>query len=332
MEIFFPEESARELVRAIRGKSSSSWLSQRLGYKFNKVARWERGAKTLLWSEFLALASLRRLDVSGALAVAQLIETDPKEIGSILEELIGSEKYETAARRADISAAILRRWISGATSVPLVGFLSFLHQYRRASADFVAHLVPIERVPSLCPLWKMQKQERELHARHPEAAAIIRALELGEYQRLSTHKDDLIARKAGCPIARVQRLLEGLEKVGSIRREGKKFKVVSSRLNLISAEQRAQIKRHWLQNAIRVFDALPESEKTGPGKNVFSYNVFSVSDPGWKKILMLYSDFYAALRVILEQDSPEGTDNIKVFTAQFVDLEVQAAYTGLSDN
>ena len=62
------EKMQAELLRAIRGKLSTSALSAKLGYKFNQVARWEKGERRLLWTDFVALCEARRLPLAAQLA------------------------------------------------------------------------------------------------------------------------------------------------------------------------------------------------------------------------------------------------------------------------
>lgn len=48
---------AREIVRALRGEDTQRDLSQKLGFSFNQIGKWESGTTHISWDDFVHLAS-----------------------------------------------------------------------------------------------------------------------------------------------------------------------------------------------------------------------------------------------------------------------------------
>src|SRR5687768_2622287 len=103
------ENVSRELIRAIRGRTSCAIASRRLGYSFNQVARWENGSKTILWEDFVRLAETRGKDIGRALTTLELFNRQPRRIHKTIVEIISGRKISEAAKDLGCSTHQLRR-------------------------------------------------------------------------------------------------------------------------------------------------------------------------------------------------------------------------------
>ena len=56
-----------QLLKAVRGPISQADISQKLGFSFNQVYRWEKGITKITWCQFAKLAKACNIDIDHAL-------------------------------------------------------------------------------------------------------------------------------------------------------------------------------------------------------------------------------------------------------------------------
>jgi len=118
----------------------------------------------------------------------------------------------------------------------------------------------------------------------------------------------------------VKEILALMKKTGAIELKNNKYKVISTRLTLITSKQTDQLKEYWISHALETYRSFPSKKRKGPDPHIFSYNIFSASDESWRKIIKLYSKFYSDLRDILSSEKPNIANSVRAMTTQFIDL------------
>jgi len=179
--------AAWELVRAVRGKRSQVALSRRLGYRGNPVTDWEAGRSQPDTIELLHAARLARLPVNDAFERLQSGALPRTSDGSIdlprwLDSFRGSSSIAALAERMDRSRHCVRRWLSGESCIKVADFLELLDTVTGRAHDWVAELVPIERVPALLEQHTRASRAQSLALELPWTEAILRVLETGTYR------------------------------------------------------------------------------------------------------------------------------------------------------
>jgi hypothetical protein len=314
-----------ELIRALRGKRSQTALSRRLGYKTNVLYLWEaqRGAPT--GAGFLRLAARTGIDVRQALeqfyrkSPPWLAEHDAASVSGVaalLEDLQGQSTLVQTAAQLRVSRFALARWLRGEAEPRLPDFLELIEVTSLRLLDFVASFVDPLSVPSVAARWQELQAARRAAYQRPWSHAVLRALELRQYQELPAHPPGWIGRLLGLDAAEEEACLQLLAQTGQIELRQKKWRVrqvltVDTRKD---SEAARQLKSWWSRVGNERFLAGADG--------VFSYNLFGVSNADWQRIEALQRAYFRELRSIVAQSQP--VENVAVVNLQLFSLLVRS--------
>jgi len=305
------ESSARQLLRAIRGKRSQVAFSRRLGYRSNVVADWETGRRFPTGAEMLRACTLARIDVIRALskfaavgvpilsALPRQEGLTPQVLAQWLDALRGKQTLASLAVRCQTSRYAVGRWLSGQTQPRLPDFLLLVEALTGRVADLLAQLVPIELIPALLAEQRQRMTLRELAVAQPWTEAILRVLETKDYQSQPKHTNDWIAGYLRIDASVVHMSLSLLHAAGVLRlEEGKYF--VQDILTVDTKSDPASfsaLQAHWAKIVTeRIFDRHAD--------DITSYNVFSCSRADFARIRELHREYYHQVRAIVAASEP----------------------------
>jgi Mn-dependent DtxR family transcriptional regulator len=307
--------AARELVRAVRGKRSQVALSRRLGYLGNPLTDWEAGRSQPDAMELLQAARLARLPVSAAFERLQGGVLPRAKDGSIdlptwLDSFRGTSSMAALAQRMGRSRHCVRRWLSGESRIKLADFLELLDTVTGRAQDWVAELVPIERVPALLERHTRASRAHTLSLELPWTEAILRVLETDTYRRDPRASEELIAAWLGIPLASVAVALSRLEEAGVLAREQGRY-VALRELSIdtrAAPEARRQLRRHWLS-------ALLDRAHSAHPSDWAAYNVMSLR-ADLEQVRERLSATYRELRGVVSASTP--TEEVALVLMQLV--------------
>jgi len=324
LNTFSYERLAAELIRALRGKRSQTALSRRLGYKTNVLYIWEaqKGAPT--GAGFLQLAQRVGIDVRHSLEQFYrkpppwLAEHDPTQVSGVaalLEDLRGASTLVETAAKLRVSRFALARWLRAEAEPRLPDFLQLIEVTSLRLLDFVAALVDPLQVPSLAERWQELQLARRAAYQRPWSHAVLRALELRQYQELPAHEPGWLGSMLGLDLAEEEACLELLADTGQIELQDKKWRVrqvltVDTRKD---PEAARHLKAWWARVGNERFLAHAEG--------VFSYNLFGVSNADLQRIEALQRAYFRELRSIVAQSEP--VENVAVVNLQLFSLLAQ---------
>jgi transcriptional regulator with XRE-family HTH domain len=304
------EALAGELLRELRGERSQTAFSRHLGYKCNVLYTWESGRRWPTAATFFRVAAKARVDWPAQVrlflgSAPQWLPSKPSAdegwIVSFLEELRGSVPLVEVARRMRIHRATVSRWLNGKAQPKLPEFLHLVDVMSERLMDFVALFVEPSRLPACNEAWCELLAQREVAYHLPWSHAVMRVLELSEYRAMPAHEQGYIARKLSIPVAVESLCLDRLAAAGLIVKRHRRWEVV----RVLTVDTRAQpdagrvLKSHWAGLAL---DRLAELE---PNKvDLFSYNLFAVSEHDWLRIRERHIAYFQELRAIVAQSTP----------------------------
>lgn len=308
MSIEFDYEAlAAELLVALRGRRSQTAWSRRLGYRSNIAYRWESGRRQPTISEVLRACARTGIDTRAALerfcgrTPPWLVDADPADpavAAALLRDLQGNTSVSELSRRMGAGRSTVSRWLSGHCEPRLPDFLKLVEVSSLRCADLLVCLVPVEKLPSLGPLWQRLEARRRGAQQHPWTQAILRALDIADYHALPAHQPGWIAARLGIAVEEEARCLQFLQDTGQIRWTGTHFMHRSLAVDTRRyPEIGRRLKAHWYQEGAR----RAEAGKAGQ----FSYNVFSVSRADFERIREEHLRYFHALRAIVAQSQPE---------------------------
>jgi Domain of unknown function (DUF4423) len=320
---------AAELLRALRGKRSQTALSRRLGYKTNILYIWEaqKGAPT--GAGFFQLVERVGINVRQALELfyrnpppwlSQHEPTSVAGVAALLDDLRGATTLVETAQKLRVSRFALARWLRGEAEPRLPDFLQLIEVASLRLLDFVASLVDPGSIPCLAARWEELQTARRAAYQRPWSHAVLRALELVQYQHLAVHEPGWIARTLGLELSEELASLELLASTGQIELFEGKWRVrqaltIDTRRD---PEATRQLKAWWA----RVGQERLSAEKSG----VFSYNLFGVSNADLERIEVLQRAYFRELRSIVAESQP--VENVAVVNLQLFSLLAREAQKG----
>ena len=134
--------------------------------------------------------------------------------------------------------------------------------------------------------------------RYPWTQAILRALELSEYQAMAAHEPGWLASRLGISEAEEVRCLLFLRDTEQVRWTGTHYQ---GRSLAVDTRRHPHIgrrlKAHWYREAAR--------RAQGGAQGQFSYNVFTCSRADLERIRQEHLRYFRALRAIVAESSPD---------------------------
>ncbi len=300
------QKLAQELVRALRGHRSQVALSRRLGYKSNVIYPWESGRRWPSASETLRLARRVRIDVPRALEgflqrpkpwVAKANFDSPEAVAQFLTELKGKMSIAELAKGMGRNRYAVSRWLSGKTEPSLPVFLQLIDVTSLRLLDFVGAFVDPKDLSATRDAWLEMEARREVAATMPWTQAVLRAMELKDYQDLPTHQDGWIAERLGITKSLEHSAIQALSRVGHIQLvEGRwetQAVTVDTRPNPNAG---LSMRKYCIEKSLDMV----QSGREG----LYSYNIFTVSSRDYERIRELHHAYFYQLRAIIAQSEP----------------------------
>lgn len=288
-----------ELLRAIRGKLTASALSAKLGYKFNQVARWEKGERRLLWSDFVAVAEARRLPLAEQVKQYLGYEGDLRATGPFTRTLLAGKPVGELAKSARLNRSKLSRWLGGKAEPTFLDVFALL----RSSVNLISFLEPLVelgKVPSLAGEYEIFRRQRELAYSMPYLDALMEALLMDAYLKSARHDPSILARAAGLPERTVATALASLEAAGMVERNGDKYQAIEISIDY-RADRARMVKNilHWIGETASTVQNLQTRPLKG---SLVGFSVFSLSREGHEKALKLFREFNMAIHALGTED------------------------------
>lgn len=311
---------SRELVRATRGKHSQTSVSRWLGYATNALYRWESGQDAPTAARFFAMAVRCKVDCAAALhrfwRGSNYVPVDlstPEGVAAFLRQLRGKVPITTIASKSGTTRTQVSRWLSGATEPKLPQFLALVEASSLRLLDLVAELVAPDSLPSVRDAYRTLDALRNAAHDAPWTQAILRCLELTDFDAPCAHTAKWIAKRIGIGAVEVEKGLTLLEVTGQIERRGQRFVIART----LALDTRRDAESSRAQRLFWLSVAQERLEAKHPG--VWSYNVFGVSKADLARLQQLHANYYNQMRAIIASSEP--VEAVAVACAQIFALE-----------
>ncbi len=322
------ETVSRQLIRALRGKRSQVALSRKLGCRSNVLYAWESGRRWPTAATFFQLARAVRVPVEAGVGAflgglpASLVGLDwdtPDASARLLEHLRGGTTIVELARRVGTHRVSVARWLKGTAEPRLPDFLRLVEAVSVQLLDFVAIFVSPAELDAARAPWQVLEAQRRVAYELPWSHAVMRVLELEEYRALPAHSPGWIAARLGISEADEQHCLAALSTSKLIQRRAGRWAVrsvltVDTRRN---PEAGLRLKEFWADVGS---NRLPQLEPAG--EDLFSYNLFTISDREWESFRQLHIAYYQELRRLVEAST--CAERVVLVNLQLLRLDARA--------
>ncbi len=271
---------------------------------------WESGRRWPTAQIFFTVALRSRVDVRAGLK--QFLGTTPdwleqgavdraELIAQLLDELRGGMSITELARRVGSNRVSVSRWIHAQAEPRLPELLALIEAASSRLLDFIAIFVEPRLLPECRLAWQELEAQRQVAYGLPWSHAVLRALELTEYKALGEHREGWLANRL-CISEDLERLcIEALAASKLIVKRRKRWAVhkvltVDTRKNPRAG---TRIKEHWAEVAKQRLTQLEPNMR-----DLFSYNLFTVSEADWLRLRELHIDYYQQLQSLVSASQP----------------------------
>lgn len=305
------------LLDTILEKKSTSALSKRMGYQFDKVRRWQNGSKQLRWNEFCDLCESTKKPLSESLASTfGLIFKSKRQINKIVYHLKTFSQITSVSRLSEtlgISRAALQRYING-DAYPDIEFVFAMMDLRPGFLDEFIESFTKKAIPSNLSMLSL-----------PWAGAVANAASLKKHLSLPEHSPEWIAGFLRLSESQVNDAIKLMESLGLIERQGSHFAPTLSRtLGHQSTHQSADFARfikYWLKVASERYDTKDGVPKNVTGSpNNGGFRIFASSEESAARVAEIINNAEQAIHDLLVQDKNEKVD-VRVFLFQHFSVQ-----------
>jgi transcriptional regulator with XRE-family HTH domain len=323
------ETLAKELIRALRGARSQVALSRRMKCRSNVLYSWESGRRWPTAATFFALAQAVRVPLAQGIteflgglppSLASRDWRDPGTAALLLEHLRGGTTIVELARRVGTHRVSVSRWLKGTAEPRLPDFLRMVEGTSLRLLDFIAIFTSPAGLPEASAGWQVLEAQRRVAYELPWSHAVLRVLELEQYRALPRHVPGWVAARLGISSAEEERCLSALSESKLIRKRRERWVVentlaVDTRRN---PDAGRRLKSHWANvgNA-----RLPLLEPGG--EDLFSYNLFTISEREWESFRQLHIGYYQELRRLV--DASKRPERVILVNLQLLRLDAAGA-------
>jgi len=319
------EKLAIELIRALRGRRSQVALSRRMRCKSNVLYTWESGRRFPTAAVFFELAE--RVGIDSSEVIARFLGTlpaslqharmrDPSAAAALLDHLKEGTTLLELAKRVGTNRVSVGRFLKAEAEPRLPMFLKLIEACSLRLLDFVDGFVSPSELPEVRDAWRVLEAQRRVAYELPWSHAVLRVLELSAYRETPQHSDTFIAERLQIPLDEAERCVRALADSKLItRRKGHwvatQVLAVDTRRN---PEAGRTLKHHWANVGL---ERLPLLEPRA--HDLFSYNLFTVSERDFVRLRELHIAYYQELRRVIEQSSP--AERVAVVNLQLFRLD-----------
>jgi len=324
---------ASALIKALRGpRLSQEQLSRRLGYGTNVVYLWERGRRYPSASAFLALAQARRVPVltrlrdflggpsslrSHALrSHGRPARPDAQLVAALVAQCAAGRSASELAELTGFDRNTIARWLAGSSDPRLPDLLRFVGVTTLRLLDFVAIFTDPAELDATRHAYAELAAQRELAYASPWSHAVLRALELDAYPSAEGDGTAWIAARLGITPQQVARDLQALEHAGQAQRQGNAYRP----RQVLSVDTRTdfahnlRLKAFWAAVAA---ERLARHHNQSP--NLFSYNLFAISESDLQHIRRLHIEYYERVRQLVA--NARSADRVVLLNLHLVALD-----------
>lgn len=281
-------------------------LSKKMGYKFNKLARWQKNSKKLKWYEFVDLCYQLKIPLDSVITEVFGVSTANKnDLKTSVQKIIINlnPKKKQVADQLGKSKSALQRMHKLKTSPTFTSILALIdsrEKYLKKFKDVLIH----EATPRPT---KISKSPFAV----PWFGVVSSALAQNEFSN-QPHSNTAIANKLNLTTAQVEEAIQVMVEHNLIEFDGCKYHPTLARTLSVSFKQLPQdfigSLRFWTKKSLSLIE---NYIKKSPDQNMKSksyFRTYSASTEATQKISALIAEFEEKVHQLLAQSTGEKTE------------------------
>ncbi|MGZ5279982.1 MAG: helix-turn-helix domain-containing protein [Pseudobdellovibrionaceae bacterium] len=301
---------AIEVLRQIRGDLSQRDLSQKLGFSYNQVGKWESLATQIKWDDFLHLAKSLNIPVEKHFREyffwALEEEFSPALCLRVLSLYMNSRPIGWKRPKS-----LIDKWMNGSSVPDLSEVLMMMDSKPWILIDWLSRFIDCSKISSLAQEYKKTLAVLDLYFEVPSCSMVNAALQLQSYQMLDAHDENLIAQETSCSHEEIRKALAVMLQSGTVIFEQGKYHSFFTEPSFLRHPKGRMVTQYVTGLAAKRFSTLtpPKVNLTNP--SVSAVRVAAMSSQASKKILDLMVKFHNDCSQVLKDDK-EPKDHVRL--------------------
>ncbi len=323
-EVLF-QKMTIEFLKAFREDESQLKLSEKLGYSFNQVSKWESGEKKILLKDLFDLAQAKNISISDILKnffSTQYISKDNSYL--LLKDLQGAMSIEEFADHIGENRNKVARWLNNEVDIPLNIFFQIINPVRNNLDELIESFTSIDNIKTAHDFFKNKRNLIDKVYQKPYIIMLIHLLALDDcptYDKAAQY----LSEKMKINIDEIKVILNDMTQADILTTNAEGYYQRPQRRLLLSKKTSVYFKNYWL-NIVNQTVQKSSHQTELANTQVFSENnllgffVLSASEESWKKIKHEHVMFLAKLRQIIDTDE-DPQKKVKVVCTQMIDSD-----------
>ncbi len=303
------QHSKQQILDFILEVRSTTALSKKIGYSFDKVKRWHNGSKQFRWNEFCELCAITKMPLADALAstfgILNAKKKDNYKIVLHLKNFLRLGSANVFAKKMKIGASVMQRYLRAET-FPDVEFVLEMMDQRPLFLDLFLDTLLVKKNTSF---------ESPSMLSIPWVSAVANAASLKAHMNLKQFSAKWISDFLGLSEEQVNQAINLMLQLKLIEKKDGHYGPTLSRTLAFrpknNSRDYANYIRYWMRRADQRFVTVDDNqlrEKQNENLDKDAFRVFSASPESIKKITEALSRAEQEIHDILIQDTSEKTD------------------------
>lgn len=218
---FSYQKLATELLRYCRGEMNQRSLSQKLGYSFNQVGKWESGVTQIKWSDFLSVCDVMSIPIYKHIQIFFWPIDGDNTPYNALVAINKSIQLSTSTIRE--KADLMKKWIVKKVEPDFAEVLRAIDTRDTMMVGWISQFADCSNIESIRLPYEQFMRALDAIVQDPVAMFVDPALRLKQYEDMSAHNEEFLMEHAACTREQLRHSLASLVEAGIVFYDGKKY-------------------------------------------------------------------------------------------------------------
>lgn len=321
---------SREILVLLRGARPQTELSEKLGYSFNQVGKWESGATVFHWDDFTHVCEVVGISWRQYFQEVFLLHSDMKpdeqSVFQILNLFFGETNTGKLAERLGKSRSSVSRLLHGDVKADFSEIMRMMDMRPYVLCSWLSKFMDISKVEMLQE--RVQAESRLFQGLlvTPWAPLVNAALGLEAYRTSSEHSDALLAIKTGLNEEQVRTALVKLVECGVVEKRGEKYVGLVREMTFLRVPEFRRVTQFTGRLITDAFQASKPMKPNIENPSLSSSRVYPLSSAASKRIAEALIRFHHEVSDIMKSD--DGVkDHVRAILIHDLDLELISEFS-----
>ncbi len=336
----FLKKISQNLVLYCRADKSQEFMNQRLGYKFNQYAKWEKGHKAIFWNDLLKICEVRKIKLTPALSSrftfkASEINQSGIHILNFYLTTFFQRKVTLMAKYLEMTPSMLRRLHGLKNEIPLIVIIKLFLYRPIFFLYFLNEINVIDHFSELKNEFNKLASLEQLEAISPFVSAVLYYTMTTDYKNLNRHSSKFIATNTGLNINQVELAIKELKQRQLITLIDQKYVMnqMASELHTLTVDQIVKILSYWNFRSVSYLKRKVDNPIKAKTRNHTSFRVFTASKSTTDKIAEKLAQTYYEINQLIKEDCGKDDEEVvmKVLCLNYFGIEESKPVELISD-